>query len=126
MELQTKSESKRSQAEKRRRPHKVVTVAAGKWHGVTSCHAHDKRLGVYVGCRQNYGPLLGPVNTRCHITSWTQKRTIILTTTHVCVCVFVRGPVSVSARAHARARECVNERGGARVHARACSGACAR
>ena len=34
------------------------------------------------GC-QNYGPLLGPLNTRCRIILRTQKGTIILTTTHI-------------------------------------------
>ena len=32
---------------------------------------------------QNYGPLLGPLNTRCRIILRTQKGTIILTTTHI-------------------------------------------
>ena len=36
------------------------------------------------GC-QNYGPLLGPLNTRCRILLRTQKGTIILTTTHMVV-----------------------------------------
>ena len=35
-----------------------------------------------VGC-QNYGPLWGPLNTRCRITLRTQKGTIMLRTTHV-------------------------------------------
>ena len=34
------------------------------------------------GC-QNYGPLLGPMNTRCRIILRTQKGTRILTTTHI-------------------------------------------
>ena len=34
------------------------------------------------GC-QNYGPLLGPLNTRSHIMQRTQIGTIILTTTHI-------------------------------------------
>ena len=34
------------------------------------------------GC-QNYGPLLGPLNTRCRIILRTQKGTIVLTTTHI-------------------------------------------
>ena len=34
------------------------------------------------GC-QNYGPLLGSLNTKCRIILKTQKRTIILTTTHI-------------------------------------------
>ena len=38
---------------------------------------------VYMGGCQNYGPLLGPLNTRCHIILETQKGTMILTTTHM-------------------------------------------
>ena len=34
------------------------------------------------GC-QNYGPPLGPPNTRCHVILRTPKGTIILTTTHM-------------------------------------------
>ena len=34
------------------------------------------------GCH-NYGPLLGPLNTRCRIILRTHKRTLILTTTHM-------------------------------------------
>ena len=35
------------------------------------------------GC-QNYGPFVGtPINTRCRIIIGIQKRTIILTTTHI-------------------------------------------
>ena len=34
------------------------------------------------GC-QNYGPLSGPLNTRCRTILRTQKGTIILTTTHM-------------------------------------------
>ena len=36
------------------------------------------------GC-QNYGPLLGPLNTRCRIVLRTQKGTIILITTHMII-----------------------------------------
>ena len=35
------------------------------------------------GCCQNSGPLLGPLNARCSIILRTQKRAIILTTTHL-------------------------------------------
>ena len=34
---------------------------------------------------QNYGPLLGPLNTMCRIIIWSQKGTINLTTTHILV-----------------------------------------
>ena len=32
---------------------------------------------------QNYGPLLGPLNTRCRITFMTQQGAMILRTTHI-------------------------------------------
>ena len=38
---------------------------------------------LHVGGCQNYGPFLGTLNNRCRIILGTQKRTIILTTTHV-------------------------------------------
>ena len=41
------------------------------------------------GC-QNYGPLSGPLNTRCRITVRSHKGTIILTTTLICVPFFER------------------------------------
>ena len=37
----------------------------------------------HVGGCQNYGPVLGTVNIRCRIILRTQKRDLILTTTHV-------------------------------------------
>ena len=43
----------------------------------------ELRLGWDMSRRQNYGPLLGPLNTRCCITLRTQKGTITLTTTHM-------------------------------------------
>ena len=36
-----------------------------------------------MGGYQNYGPLLGPLNTRCRIIIRTQKGTIILTTIYI-------------------------------------------
>ena len=36
-----------------------------------------------IGGSQKYGPLLGPLNTRCRIKVGTKKGTIILTTTHI-------------------------------------------
>ena len=38
---------------------------------------------VEMGGGQNYGPLLGPLSTRCRIMVRTQKGTIILTATHI-------------------------------------------
>ena len=38
---------------------------------------------VYMGGCQNWGPFLGTLNHRCRIIIGTQKRTIILTTTHI-------------------------------------------
>ena len=43
-----------------------------------------------MGGYQNYGPLLGPPNTRCGIILRTQKGTIILTTTHIPLEEFLR------------------------------------
>ena len=53
----------------------------------------DRPLGVegggvsvrqeHMGGCQNYGPLLGPLNTRCRIILRTQKGTIILATIHM-------------------------------------------
>ena len=40
-----------------------------------------------MGSCQNYGPFLGTLNNRCRIIIGTQKGTLILTTTYVCVCV---------------------------------------
>ena len=40
-------------------------------------------FGIDMGGGQNYGPLLGPLNTRCRIIFRNQKGTIILTTTHM-------------------------------------------
>ena len=37
----------------------------------------------HMGCCQNCGPFLGHLNTRCRIMLRTQKRTMILTTTHM-------------------------------------------
>ena len=36
-----------------------------------------------MGDLQNYGPFLGPLNTRCRIILRTQKGTIILAATHI-------------------------------------------
>ena len=49
------------------------------------------------GC-QNYGPLLGPLNTRCRSVLRTQKGTIILTTTHMAMECFLQrtGPQRIS------------------------------
>ena len=41
---------------------------------------------------QNYGPLLGTLNTRCHIILGAQKGTIILTTAHISR---LSGPVTI-------------------------------
>ena len=41
------------------------------------------KLKAHMGGCQNYGPLLGPLNTRCRIILRTQKGTMISQTTHV-------------------------------------------
>ena len=43
------------------------------------------RPQAYMGGCQNYGPLLGPLNTRCRIVVGTQKGTIVLTTSQMCI-----------------------------------------
>ena len=43
-----------------------------------------------MGGYQNYGPFLGTLNSRCRIIIGTQKRTIILTSTHV---IHTLGPI---------------------------------
>ena len=48
-------------------------------------------LHIHMGGCQNYGPFLGTLNNRCRIIVGTQKKAIILTTTHmqVYVCVYI-------------------------------------
>ena len=55
----------------------------------------DKKIPIYLyiyicmgGC-QNYGPFLGTLNIRCRIIIGIQKGTVILTTTHMCVYVYM-------------------------------------
>ena len=48
------------------------------------------------GC-QNYGPFLGTLNIRCRIIIRTQKGTLILTTTQLCVEIQSRKPLSKQA-----------------------------
>ena len=43
---------------------------------------------LYMGGCQNYGPFLGTLNIRCRIIIGTQKKTIILTTTHIALALF--------------------------------------
>ena len=66
-----------------------------------------------LGGRQNYGPLLGPPNTRCRIILGTPKGTIILTTTHVyiyvctyvhiCTCIYIYAYMCVCLFIYSRA-----------------------
>ena len=42
----------------------------------------------YMGSCQNEGPFLGTLNSRCRVIMWTQKGTIILTTTHIHLILF--------------------------------------
>ena len=42
-----------------------------------------KSIYTYIGCCQNYGPVLGTLNIRCRIIMGTPKGTIILTITHI-------------------------------------------
>ena len=43
----------------------------------------------HVGSCQNYGPDLGTLNNRCRIILGTPKKTIILTTTHIYIYMYV-------------------------------------
>ena len=44
---------------------------------------HAGVVACFLGSCQNYGPFLGTLNNRCRIIIGTQKRTLILTTTHM-------------------------------------------
>ena len=49
------------------------------------CERQELGLGAnyHMGGCQNYGPILGTLNIRCRIIMEIQKKTIILTTTHM-------------------------------------------
>ena len=55
----------------------------GRSSMILGVQSSTKLGGSYGGDCQNYGPLLGAVDTRCRTILRTQKGTIILTTTHV-------------------------------------------
>ena len=57
-----------------------------------------------MGGYQNYGPFLGPLNTKCRIILRTQKGTIILTTTHIEDSSLIRGLLYF----HVNLEECNN------------------
>ena len=44
-----------------------------------------------MGGYQNYGPFVGPLNTRCRIIPRTQKGTTILIATHMYICMYMYG-----------------------------------
>ena len=44
---------------------------------------------MYMGGCQNYGPFLGTLDIRCRI----QKGTVILTTAHICIYMYIRNMV---------------------------------
>ena len=46
-------------------------------------------ISIYMGGCQNHGPFLGTLNIRCRIIIGTQKRTIILTTTHIHLYIYI-------------------------------------
>ena len=54
---------------------------------IESSKDKQKRSESHMGGCQNYGPLLGPLNTKCRIIKRTQKGTIVLTTTHIHACM---------------------------------------
>ena len=47
-------------------------------------------IHTYMGGCQNYDPSLGTLNIRLRIKLWTQEGTLILTTTHMCECDYMR------------------------------------
>ena len=50
----------------------------------TTDHCCQTVIGIsHMGGCPNHGPFLGPLNTRCRIIIRTQRRIIILTTTHI-------------------------------------------
>ena len=53
------------------------------WRNVSKNHKDNGTFSNNMGGCQNYGPLLGPLNTRRRIILRNHKRTIILTTTHM-------------------------------------------
>ena len=53
-------------------------------YGTSQKSTGSSKTGIiYMGGCQNYGPFLGPLNNRCRTIIGTQKRTIILTATHM-------------------------------------------
>ena len=42
---------------------------------------------MHMGGCQNHGPFLGTPNSKCRIIIGIQKRTIVLTTAHICICI---------------------------------------
>ena len=67
---------------KRPHKHKDIRFARPKTSGYTRNNGLQD-VYVYMGGCQNYGPLLGPLNTRCGIILRSQKGSIILTSFHM-------------------------------------------
>ena len=55
--------------------------------GIETCAIRGRYI--HMGGCQNSGPFLGSLNIRCRITIGIQKGTIILTTTHMCVYIYM-------------------------------------
>ena len=84
------------------RPKKTSGLAAFLWEPVMShgayqtmlprrhCYSHQAltKTLVHMGGCQNYGPFLGPQYSRAPSISGTQKKTIVLTTTHIVLFLF--------------------------------------
>ena len=62
-----------------------LALKLGSYNSGCRCAAVSSDAGgrTCKGVCQNYGPLWGPLNTRCRIIRRTQKGTIIFTTTHI-------------------------------------------
>ena len=67
---------------------------------IWSCGLHITiRPNNYMGGYQNYGPILGPLKTRCCITLRNPKKTMILKTTHILIPKgLLKGLVAVAPR----------------------------
>ena len=65
-------------------------------HTHTHIHADtDTYTHIHMGSCQNYGPFLGTLNIRCRTILRTQRGTIILTTTHISIHMYIRTYVRI-------------------------------
>ena len=62
----------------------------------------DLIVHIHMGGCQNYGPFWDTLNIRCRIIMGTPKGTIILTTTHIHICIYICSRCKVVVRRHPR------------------------